>query len=128
MFAPPSRRCRPPATAARTPAGSGQSAPQPPPSPPWLIGMSSTVGGASAHEVECAHDYPGAFMTATGEVRGSILGNAVIRLEDPGVLRGETRYFDDLRFDGMTHVAFVRSTMAHARITELDASAAREMP
>ncbi|HYL52990.1 MAG TPA: xanthine dehydrogenase family protein molybdopterin-binding subunit, partial [Acidimicrobiia bacterium] len=59
---------------------------------------------------------------------GSILGNAVPRREDPGILRGLTRYFDDLRLPGMLHLAFVRSTIAHARITEVDTSATRTMP
>jgi carbon-monoxide dehydrogenase large subunit len=66
-------------------------------------------------------------MTAA-EVRGSILGNAVTRLEDPGVLRGEIRYVDDLRFDRLAHVHFVRSPVAHAAMTAVDASAALEMP
>jgi carbon-monoxide dehydrogenase large subunit len=59
---------------------------------------------------------------------GSILGHAVPRREDPGILRGATRYFDDLQLPGMTHLAFVRSTMAHARIVEVDTSEARTMP
>jgi carbon-monoxide dehydrogenase large subunit len=67
-------------------------------------------------------------MTATGEVRGSILGNAVKRLEDPAVLRGETRYFDDLPVEGLLHVAFVRSPVAHAEITGVDTSDATAMP
>ena len=59
---------------------------------------------------------------------GSILGNAVRRREDPGILRGATRYFDDLQIPGMVHVAFVRSTVAHARLTDVDTSEARGMP
>jgi aerobic carbon-monoxide dehydrogenase large subunit len=59
---------------------------------------------------------------------GSILGNAVRRKEDPGVLRGETQYFDDLAFDAMAHVVFVRSTVAHARLEQVDTSEAAAMP
>jgi carbon-monoxide dehydrogenase large subunit len=59
---------------------------------------------------------------------GSILGHAVPRREDPGILRGATRYFDDLQVPDLAHVAFVRSTMAHARLTEVDTSEARTMP
>jgi carbon-monoxide dehydrogenase large subunit len=66
-------------------------------------------------------------MTAA-DVRGSILGHAVARLEDPGVLRGEVRYVDDLPIEGTLHVHFVRSPVAHARITELDVSDAAAMP
>jgi carbon-monoxide dehydrogenase large subunit len=59
---------------------------------------------------------------------GSILGNPVLRLEDPGILSGETEYFDDLQIDGVLHVAFVRSTIAHARIESVDVDEARGMP
>jgi aerobic carbon-monoxide dehydrogenase large subunit len=59
---------------------------------------------------------------------GSILGNAVLRVEDPAVLRGHARYFDDLASDGVAHVVFVRSTVAHARIEATDTSEAEAMP
>jgi carbon-monoxide dehydrogenase large subunit len=59
---------------------------------------------------------------------GSILGNAVLRVEDPAVLRGDARYFDDLDSDGVTHVVFVRSTIAHALIEAVDTSEAEAMP
>lgn len=59
---------------------------------------------------------------------GSILGNAVVRLEDPTLLTGSGKYVDDLSFDGMAHVAFVRSTIAHGTITSLDTSEAEGMP
>jgi len=59
---------------------------------------------------------------------GSILGNPVIRLEDPRILRGEVRYVDDLGPPGAAHVTFVRSTIAHARVASIDTSAAEAMP
>jgi carbon-monoxide dehydrogenase large subunit len=59
---------------------------------------------------------------------GSILGNPVLRKEDPGILTGETQYYDDLKVDGLLHVAFVRSTIAHAAITGIDVGDARGMP
>ncbi|MFO1536236.1 MAG: xanthine dehydrogenase family protein molybdopterin-binding subunit [Actinomycetota bacterium] len=59
---------------------------------------------------------------------GSILGNPVIRLEDPRILRGDAPYVDDLAVPGVAHVAFVRSTMAHARITSVDTTDAKAMP
>jgi carbon-monoxide dehydrogenase large subunit len=65
-------------------------------------------------------------MTTT--TAGSILGNPVRRIEDPRILSGEAKYFDDLNPPGTTHVAFVRSTMAHARITGIDTSEAEGMP
>lgn len=59
---------------------------------------------------------------------GSILGNAVLRVEDPAVLRGDARYFDDLVSEGVAHVVFVRSTIAHALIEAVDTSEAEAMP
>ena len=59
---------------------------------------------------------------------GSILGNAVLRLEDPTLLTGAGKYVDDLVETGLLHVAFVRSTVAHGEITSVDVSAAARMP
>ena len=59
---------------------------------------------------------------------GSILGNAVRRLEDPTLLTGEGKYVDDLVEPGMVHVAFVRSTVAHANLLSVDISGASPMP
>ena len=59
---------------------------------------------------------------------GSILGNAVVRLEDPRILRGEAPYTDDLEVPGVAHVVFVRSTIAHARVTGIDTAEAAAMP
>src|SRR3954466_15818385 len=59
---------------------------------------------------------------------GSILGNPVLRKEDPGILEGTTQYYDDLRVPGVLHAVFVRSTVAHANIDGIGGSAAKEMP
>jgi carbon-monoxide dehydrogenase large subunit len=61
----------------------------------------------------------------------SILGTRVVRVEDPVFLTQGGTYTDDLtdeRLAGALHVTFVRSTLAHARITEIDVSAARAAP
>ncbi len=61
----------------------------------------------------------------------SVMGTRVVRREDPGFLTGSNRYtadLDDPRLDGAVHVQFVRSTIAHARITELDVSDAASAP
>jgi carbon-monoxide dehydrogenase large subunit len=58
---------------------------------------------------------------------GSILGNPVLRKEDPGILTGATEYYDDLKIAGLLHVAFVRSTVAHARIVSIDTADAAAM-
>ena len=47
---------------------------------------------------------------------GSILGNAVLRKEDPGLLTGENKYSDDLAFPNTAAIVFVRSSVAHANL------------
>jgi aerobic carbon-monoxide dehydrogenase large subunit len=59
---------------------------------------------------------------------GSILGNPVLRKEDPGILTGDTQYYDDLDVEGLLHIAFVRSTVAHARVESIDTSDAVASP
>ncbi len=55
-------------------------------------------------------------------------GRAVRRVEDPALLRGEGRFTDDHELPGQTHLVFVRSDRAHARLLGVDAGAARAMP
>ena len=63
---------------------------------------------------------------------GSILGNRVLRKEDPKFLTTGGVYMDDLRDEsllaGAAYVTYVRSTAAHARILSIDTSAALEQP
>jgi aerobic carbon-monoxide dehydrogenase large subunit len=59
---------------------------------------------------------------------GSILGNSVLRLEDPTLLTGEGKYVDDMVEPGMLHVSFVRSSIAHGTVTSLDIDDALKMP
>jgi carbon-monoxide dehydrogenase large subunit len=56
------------------------------------------------------------------------LGASVRRREDPEFLRGESKFTADISLPGMTHVAILHSTEAHARIRSLDATAASKMP
>jgi carbon-monoxide dehydrogenase large subunit len=58
---------------------------------------------------------------------GSILGNAVQRLEDPTLLTGAGKYLDDMAPQGCLHVAFVRSTQAYANVVAVDVRG-RAMP
>jgi aerobic carbon-monoxide dehydrogenase large subunit len=57
-----------------------------------------------------------------------LVGTRIRRREDPRLLQGKGSYVDDLRRPGMLHLAFVRSPMAHARITAVDLAAARSAP
>ena len=63
---------------------------------------------------------------------GSILGNRVVRKEDPKFLTTGGEYLDDLHdvaeLAGAAWVAFVRSSVAHGTITGIDASEAEAMP
>ncbi len=59
---------------------------------------------------------------------GSILGNPVVRLEDPTLLTGAGKYVDDLEAAGAAQVVFVRSTVAHGDLRSVDVSAAKDMP
>nr|MBA2281580.1 xanthine dehydrogenase family protein molybdopterin-binding subunit [Acidimicrobiia bacterium] len=59
---------------------------------------------------------------------GSILGNAVVRVEDPELLVGAGAFVGDLPADGLLHAAFVRSSVAHGRVLSVDVSDARTQP
>jgi len=54
----------------------------------------------------------------------NVVGQRIRRREDPRFLRGEGRYVDDLSLPGALHLTFVRSYMAHAKVTGVDKSAA----
>jgi carbon-monoxide dehydrogenase large subunit len=61
----------------------------------------------------------------------SILGTRVVRTEDPRLLTVGGTYVDDLRVPelaGAARVTFVRSPVAHATITGMDAGAALQAP
>jgi aerobic carbon-monoxide dehydrogenase large subunit len=57
-----------------------------------------------------------------------LVGAKVPRVEDRRILTGRGHYIDDLQLPQMLHAAFLRSPLAHARITHIDASAAAEAP
>jgi aerobic carbon-monoxide dehydrogenase large subunit len=61
----------------------------------------------------------------------SILGTRVLRIEDPRFLTTGGVYTEDVvddRLTGACHVFFVRSPIAHARISGIDVSAAQSAP
>jgi carbon-monoxide dehydrogenase large subunit len=63
---------------------------------------------------------------------GSILGNRVLRKEDPRFLTVGGKYVDDLLDEpllkGSAHVTYARSTVAHAKVLSIDVSEAKSMP
>ena len=58
----------------------------------------------------------------------SVLGNRVLRKEDPRFLRGEGRYVENLPLEGAASVTFVRSLLAHANIAGVGTAAAEALP
>src|SRR5580693_5560634 len=59
-------------------------------------------------------------MTVTTEI-----GKPRARKEDARLVTGQTNWTDNIQLPGLVHVAYLRSPMAHARITSVDVSAAR---
>ena len=58
----------------------------------------------------------------------SVLGNRVLRTEDPRMLTEGARYVADLSFEGLAHAWFVRSTVARGRMVGVDTTEARAQP
>lgn len=61
----------------------------------------------------------------------SILGNRVLRREDPKFLTVGGTYVDDVRderLNGAAYLTFLRSTVAHARILSIDTTEAAQAP
>jgi carbon-monoxide dehydrogenase large subunit len=56
------------------------------------------------------------------------VGKARTRKEDARLITGQTNWTDNITLPGQAYVAFLRSPYAHARITSVDVSAARQAP
>src|SRR4051812_1623784 len=54
-----------------------------------------------------------------------LVGRPLARREDERILRGRTRYVDDIHPEGALHIAFVRSLHARARIVSISAPGVR---
>lgn len=57
--------------------------------------------------------------------RARLIGSAVKRVEDPRLVTGAGTYIGDLEPTGLLHAQFVRSQYAHARVSQIDISAAQ---
>ena len=53
------------------------------------------------------------------------IGQAITRREDQRLLTGTGKYVDDVPLKNQTHLVFVRSPHAHAKIVSIDTSAAK---
>jgi len=67
-------------------------------------------------------------VTATQDAPAPEIGQARRRKEDQRLITGRTRWTDNIALPGMLHLAMVRSPFAHAKITSIDASAAKAAP
>src|ERR1700754_450492 len=90
----------------------------------------------STREERIAGAYPDNVrrLTGRGEPMSSVNGSgeghgaSVKRVEDPPFLRGARPYTDDLRNAEALYAVFVRSGLAHAKITGIDTSFAKDAP
>lgn len=57
-----------------------------------------------------------------------LVGQSVPRVEDERLLRGQGRFVDDIHLPDELHIAFLRSSHAHARIRSIDLTAAIDSP
>ena len=89
-------------------------------------GARDQIPPALAHPLE-AGTY-GNVDGGLGDRMANVVGQRVRRREDPRFLDRQGQYVDDLRPPDALHVQFVRSYMAHARITGIDTEAARALP
>ena len=64
----------------------------------------------------------------TQPVGNGWVGQSLKRKEDPRLITGRATYVEDIMLPGMLHAALVRSSEAHAKITSIDTTAAREQP
>ena len=58
---------------------------------------------------------------------GRVFGRSVGRVEDEPLLRGNARFVDDIRPGGALEAAFLRSSFSHARILDIDVTAAKAL-
>ncbi len=56
-----------------------------------------------------------------------VLGQRLLRKEDPALLTGEAVFTNDMDVPGALHLAVLRSPHAHATIVSIDATAARQL-
>jgi carbon-monoxide dehydrogenase large subunit/6-hydroxypseudooxynicotine dehydrogenase subunit gamma len=67
-------------------------------------------------------------MTQGHSANNKWIGQSVLRLEDPPLVRGRGRFAADIAFPHQLHMRVVRSNHAHGRIVSIDISEARALP
>lgn len=64
-------------------------------------------------------------VSSSGPSSSGVIGQRLLRREDPALLTGEAKYTDDLNIPGALYLAVARSPYAHARIVSIDTTAAQ---
>lgn len=67
-------------------------------------------------------------LTRDGAASEYAIGGRPLRRETERFVQGAGEYVDDVRLPGTLYAAFVRASVAHARIRGIDTSAARALP
>jgi carbon-monoxide dehydrogenase large subunit len=67
-------------------------------------------------------------MSIVDERPAAEIGQSRRRKEDARLITGRTMWTDNLTLPGMLHIAMLRSPMAHAKITSIDTSEAKNRP
>src|SRR5262249_53821933 len=57
----------------------------------------------------------------------AMLGTPVKRREDPRLITAQATHVDDIKLDGMLHMASIRSTYGQARINRINSEDARQL-
>ncbi|HNP84527.1 MAG: molybdopterin-dependent oxidoreductase [Chloroflexi bacterium SZAS-1] len=57
-----------------------------------------------------------------------MVGQSLKRREDPKLITGKGNFLDDIKLQGMSHAAILRSPYAHAKINSIDTSKAKALP
>src|ERR1700674_3807450 len=65
--------------------------------------------------------------SANGSSDGQFFGHRVGRIEDAQLLRGTSKFVDDIEIPGLFHAVFVRSPVAHARLIHVNSTRARSL-
>jgi carbon-monoxide dehydrogenase large subunit len=60
-------------------------------------------------------------------IPSELVGSSIQRREDPRLITGDAEYTDDIHYPGEAHLALMRSQYGHARIENIDTSAAEEL-
>jgi len=64
----------------------------------------------------------------SGFQKETLIGKRIPKLDAPQKVTGETRYIQDIELPGMLHAKILRTNRVHARIVNIDTSAAKAMP